>query len=64
MNEDEFEGTLILEKLAEIDRLDEFYEALDSDHLDRARSLMIAAQVDSESIAWVLKKMKDSDGQH
>ncbi len=29
MNEEDFEGTLVLEKLASIDLLDAFYEAID-----------------------------------
>ena len=31
MDESEFEGTLVLEKLVEINKLDEFFEAIDSD---------------------------------
>ena len=31
MDENDFEGTLVLEKLAEVDQLDDFYEAVDAD---------------------------------
>lgn len=64
MEEKDFEGTLVLEKLAEIDKVDEFFEAIDSDDFDRARSLMKRARVDSETIAIVLKKMNDADSEH
>lgn len=64
MDESEFEGTLVLEKLAEIGKVDAFFEAIDDDDFDRAKSLMKRAQVDSETIAIVLKKMRDADGEH
>ncbi|PIP92624.1 MAG: hypothetical protein COW00_03525 [Bdellovibrio sp. CG12_big_fil_rev_8_21_14_0_65_39_13] len=61
MNEDDFEGTLILEKLAEIDKLDAFYDAIDSDDFEQAIILMKRARVDSETISLVLKKMTNSE---
>lgn len=64
MNEDDFEGTLVLEKLAEIGKVDEFYEAIDSDDFSKAKSLMKRANIDAETIAIVLKKMGDADGEH
>jgi hypothetical protein len=64
MNEDDFEGTLVLEKLAEIGRVDEFFEAIDADDFRKAELLMKRARVDSETIAVVLKKMADADGEH
>ena len=64
MDESDFEGTLVLEKLAEIDKLDEFFEAIDSDDFKTASRLMKLAKVDSETIAIVLKKMNESDGNH
>jgi hypothetical protein len=64
MDESDFEGTLVLERLAEIGRLDEFFEAIDSDDSGRAISLMRRANVDSETIAIVLKRMRDADGEH
>jgi hypothetical protein len=64
MDESDFEGTLVLEKLVAIGKLDAFYEAIDSDNFDRAKLLMKRANVDSETIAIVLKKMADADGEH
>lgn len=64
MDETAFEGTLVLEKLAEIGQLDQFFEAIDSDDFDQAKKLMKRAQVDNETIAVVLKKMTDADGKH
>jgi hypothetical protein len=63
MNEQVFEGTLVLEKLAEIGKLDEFFEAIDADDLHRAAALMKRAKVDKETIAIVLKKMTEADGE-
>lgn len=64
MTEEDFEGTLVLEKLAEIGKVDAFFEAVDSDDFGRARTLMKKAGVDAETIAIVLKKMNDADGEH
>jgi hypothetical protein len=64
MEESDFEGTLVLEKLAEIGKLDAFFEAIDSDDFGKAKSLMKRAQVDAETIAMVLQKMGDADGEH
>lgn len=64
MEERDFEGTLVLEKLAEIGKVDEFFEAIDADDFDQAKVLMKRAQVDRETIAIVLKKMQQADGEH
>lgn len=64
MDESDFEGTLVLEKLAEIGKVDDFFEAIDSDDLGKAQSLMKRAAVDTETIAIVLKKMSDANGEH
>lgn len=64
MDETDFEGTVVLERLAEIGKLDDFFEAIDSDDFGKARSLMKRAGVDSETIAIVMQKMSDADGQH
>lgn len=58
---DDFEGTEVLEKLASIGKLDEFYEAVDSDDFSKVRSLMFSARIDAETIRIVLHKMSDSD---
>jgi hypothetical protein len=64
MDEREFEGTLVLEQLAAIGRVDEFFEAIDDDDFERAASLMRRADVDGATIAVVLRKMKAADGEH
>jgi hypothetical protein len=64
MDEDDFEGTLVLEKLAEIGKVDDFFEAIDSDDFSAAVSLMKRANIDSETIAIVVKKMGDADADH
>lgn len=64
MDEHEFEGSLVLEKLAEVGKVDEFFEAIDSDNFNRATLLMKRAGVDLESIAIVLKKMRTAAGEH
>jgi iron uptake system EfeUOB component EfeO/EfeM len=61
MDENDFEGTLVLEKLAEIGEVDSFFEAIDSDDLHKAKSLMRRARIDSETIGLVLEKMASSD---
>lgn len=62
MDERDFEGTLVLERLAEIGALDEFFEAVDADDIGGAGALMRKAGVDAETIAMVIKKM--ADGEH
>jgi hypothetical protein len=64
MDESNFEGTLVLEKLAEIGRLDEFFAAIDGDDFSKAARLMRLAQVDAPTITIVLQKMRDADGEH
>jgi len=62
--EQDFEGTLVLEELAAIGKLDEFMEAIDSDDVERARALMKRAKIDAATIATVIRKMTDADGEH
>jgi hypothetical protein len=57
MDEDDFEGTLILEKLAKIGKLDDFFEAIDSDNFELTAKFMRKAGVDLETIQIVLKIM-------
>lgn len=64
MDKNDFEGTLVLEKLAEIGKVDDFFDAIDSDDFGRARELMKKAKVDAKTISDVLKKMHDADGAH
>ena len=64
MDESDFEGTLVLEQLAAIDKIDDFFEAIDADDVARAVALMKRADVDASTIATVVKKMEEADGEH
>jgi hypothetical protein len=64
MDETDFEGTLVLEQLAAIGKVDDFFEAIDSDDVSRAVALMRKADVDAATIATVVKKMEEADGEH
>ncbi len=64
MDENDFEGTLVLEQLAAIGRVEDFFEAVDSDDVERATSLMRGAKIDAWTIAMVVRKMEDGDGEH
>lgn len=64
MDEDDFEGTLVLEQLAAIGRVEDFFEAIDADDVGRAVSLMKKAGVDAPTIATVIRKMEAADGEH
>ena len=64
MDERRFEGTLVLEQLARINKVDEFMDAVDSDDVKRAAALMKQARVDDETITLVLRKMADPDDEH
>jgi hypothetical protein len=61
MNDEDFEGTLVLEKLAEIGKLEAFYDAVDADDFAQVQKLMKRANIDSKTIAQVLRKMALSD---
>ena len=64
MDESDFEGTLVLEQLAAIDKVDEFFEAIDADDVRRAVALMRRAGLDAATIAAVVKKMEEADSNH
>jgi hypothetical protein len=64
MDESDFEGTLVLEELAAIGRVDDFFEAIDSDDVGRAVALMTEANLDAATIATVVEKMEQADGEH
>jgi hypothetical protein len=64
MDETDFEGTLVLEQLAAIGQVEDFFDAIDSDDTQRATLLMRKAKVDGPTIAMVIRKMKNADGQH
>jgi hypothetical protein len=64
MDESDFEGTLVLEQLAAIGRLEDFFDAIDGDDVERATSLMKKAKIDASTIATVVRKMEEADGEH
>ncbi|HXI58829.1 MAG TPA: hypothetical protein VNO55_22335 [Polyangia bacterium] len=64
MDDTDFEGTLVLEQLAAIGKLEDFFVAIDADDTERATHLMRRANVDAATIATVVRKMEDSDGEH
>ena len=64
MEESDFEGTLVLERLAETGQLDAFWDAVDADDLDAAHALLRSARIDARTIARVLEKMEEADGEH
>jgi hypothetical protein len=64
MDEKDFEGSLVLEQLAAIGKVEDFFDAVDSDDIQRATALMKRAQIDASTIAMVIRKMEESDGEH
>jgi hypothetical protein len=64
MEDTDFEGTLVLEQLAAIGKVQEFFDAIDSDDVGRAAALMKRAQVDAATIAIVVRKIEDGDDDH
>lgn len=60
MQENFLEGSIVLEMLAEIGKVDEFMDAVDSDDLSTVRKLMKLARIDKETIEMVMQKI-DSD---
>lgn len=64
MDDADFEGTLVLERLAAIGKVEDFFDAVDSDDVDRAKALMKKADIDAATIATVIRKMEESDGEH
>ena len=61
MDKHDFEGTLVLEKLAEVGEVEAFFDAVDSDDFEKARRLMRKAGIDAETIQIVLKTMADPE---
>jgi hypothetical protein len=64
MEDEDFEGTLVLEKLEAISQREAFFDAVDSDDFEEAAALMKQAGVDDETIRIVLRKMEEADGTH
>jgi hypothetical protein len=64
MDDRGFEGTLVLERLAAIDKVEDFFDAVDSDDVRRATTLMRLAGIDASTIATVIAKMEEGDAEH
>jgi len=64
MDESDFEGTLVLEQLAAIGKVEAFFEAIDADNVQRAVKLMQQAGVDLASRAIVVRKLEGGDDEH
>lgn len=58
--ENGFEGTLVLERLAEIDAVDAFFDAIDSDDFGRIRALLQRARLDAATIAQTLHEIREA----
>ncbi len=61
MDESNFEGTLVLEKIAENNQIDDFYMAIDSDDFDKAKRIMMDSGVSKSEISEVLRMMRESE---
>lgn len=64
MDDSDFEGTLVLEQLAAIGQVEDFFDAIDSDDVARATGIMKRAKVDASTIAIVIRKMEEGDAEH
>jgi hypothetical protein len=64
MDDTDFEGTLVLEQLAALDLVEDFFDAIDADDVERATVLMRTAQIDAATIAIVIQKMEAGGGDH
>ena len=64
MDESDFEGTIVLEQLAAIGKVEEFFDAIDSDDTQQATRLMRQANLDSPTIALVVRKIAEGNAEH
>lgn len=64
MEEVEFEGSSVLEQLAQAGNLDRFLEAVDADDFQLAASIMRQSRIDQDVIQHVLNKMREADLEH
>ncbi len=64
MNANDLDGTDVLERLAAIGRVEEFFDAIDADDVPRAIALMKRAQLDAVTIRNVARKIAEGDSEH
>ena len=58
MDETDFEGSLVLEQLAAIGKVEDFFDVA------RATALMRSAGLDASTIATVVRKMEEGAAEH
>lgn len=61
MEDQDFEGTLLLEELAAYGLVEDFFDAIDSDDIEKVVVLMKKARIDVETIKMVIKKIKENN---
>ena len=54
----------MLEQLAAIGKVEDFFDAIDSDDVQRAAMLMKRARIDAATIAIVIRKIEEGDAEH
>lgn len=59
MDDTDFEGTIVLERLAAVAGIEAFSDAVEADDTVRATTLMQNAGIDAATIATVLGKMEE-----
>lgn len=59
LDESDFEGSEVLEALAAQGLVEDFFDAVDSDDFSSIKSLMKRAQLNQETIQWVLQKIEE-----
>lgn len=64
MKEEDFEGSLVLERLAAMNLVDEFFDAVDSDDMTEILSLLRQAGIDEDTIEEVMDQIESSTGKH
>lgn len=59
MNKDD-QGSLVLEKLAEVGLIDEFYSAIDSDNFSKIEEILTSIGVAEGEISSIISQVTDS----
>ena len=57
MDESELLGTEVLERLAEVGKVEEFYDAVDADNFQAIRALMRSVGVDAQTIEIIMERI-------
>lgn len=59
MNNDDL-GSLVLEKLAELGLIDDFYKAVDSDDFSKIEEVLSSAGVEDKTIGSIIQQLVES----